>query len=154
MVGFEKKFDNSKMLYKALQFLDGKAVYVGVSDGTDARKDNGPTNAELAFLHTNGVPTHNIPPRPFLEPAIKANHIGIGALQTKVVEAASKGNQAEVNIGMQKIGIFAVNCVKQWWDDPRNNWPPNAPSTIARKGSSHPLLDTAQLKNAQTYVIQ
>ena len=31
--------------------------------------------------------------------------------------------------------------------------PPNALSTIARKGSSHPLIDTAMMKNTLTFEV-
>ena len=34
------------------------------------------------------------------------------------------------------------------------NWKPNAPLTIELKGSSHPLIDTGQMRQSITYVVE
>jgi hypothetical protein len=54
---------------------------------------------------------------------------------------------------MKRAGMEAVNRVKSFFTDPRNNWPRNAPSTIRRKGSSRRNIDTGALRDAMTYVL-
>lgn len=139
---------------KSLELLSKKGVYVGVAEDTDDRQTNEMTNALLAFIHTEGAPAQNIPPRPFLQPAIQANKDAIATLQTKAVIAAFAGKPLVVSQQLEKIGMFGRDAVRRWWDDPRNNWAPNTGGTIKRKGSNHPLIDTGQLKNAITYVIE
>ena len=60
----EKK--NYEALVKAIKFLKQNEVYVGIADDTTEREEEGTkeiTNAELLFIHTNGSPINNIPPR-------------------------------------------------------------------------------------------
>ena len=40
------------------------------------------------------------------------------------------------------------------FENPKNNWPPNSPRTIAKKGSDVPLIDTGELRKSITHVIR
>lgn len=134
-------------------------------------------NAELAYLHTHGCPARNIPARPFLIPALDAHSEELGEQEGKILKAlfsaqtknatlgpyASVGNRANVMREMKRLGQMGQNYVKAWFEDPRNGWPPNAPSTIARKTKKWsragaplalPLIDTSQMRNAVSYVIR
>ena len=55
--------------------------------------------------------------------------------------------------------MFAQNKVRAWFTDERNNWPPNAPSTIEKKSKNgkikdNPLIDTGELRKSITYVVK
>lgn len=147
-----KKNDRLPEVAKQLEKLTQKAVYVGVPDVETNRQGGGITNAELAYIHTEGSPHNNIPARPFIIPAVTANKDDIGKFQLRALKLALSGQ--DVMPGLHALGGFASDCIRKWWDDPRNGWAPNAPSTIAQKGSSHPLINTTQLKNSVTYVIR
>jgi hypothetical protein len=54
---------------------------------------------------------------------------------------------------MKRAGQEAENRVKAWFFDPRNNWLPDKPATVRRKGSSRPLIDTAQLYNSIRWIL-
>ena len=45
-------------------------MYIGVPEDENARKDGGPTNAEIAYWQEKGIPSRNVPARPALLPAI------------------------------------------------------------------------------------
>ena len=112
--------------------------------------------ATQMYIHSHGSPLYAIPPRPIIEPAIEApdNKKAILAQLTLAGRAALDGKKTEAVRFLNLAGQEAVNRVRAWFTDPRNGWPPNAPSTIKRKGSSRPLIDTGQLRRAITYVIR
>lgn len=161
------KIDKTNDLFKMLDDLTKLDVLVGVPQQKASRRTEEVNNAELAYLHTNGCPHRNIPPRPFLIPALNAHQKEIAEQQGRILKAlfsassnnatlgpASVGSQGKVMVEMKKLGMMGQNYVKGWFVDPANGWPPNAPATIARKGSDRPLIDTAQLRNSITYVIR
>lgn len=134
------------------------AVYVGVPAEKASRYEHGRkaelNNAELLYIHTNGSPVRNIPARPVIEPALKANNKKIMAQYTKAVFAASQGDDAALNAALIRTGLAGQNAARAWFVDPRNNWPPNSNITIARKGSSRPLIDTGALRKSIVYVVR
>ena len=72
----KKNNANYKAITESIAFLKKHEVCIGIPENTEERKDSKGTpvnNAELLFIHTNGSPVNNIPPRPVLEPAIKQN---------------------------------------------------------------------------------
>ncbi len=156
--GFVEVIHTQKLgadVFKALAELVQKDVLVGVPQAESSRKDSTePNNAELAFIHTNGSPKQRIPARPFLQPAILANKEKIAKFQKKIIRDALNGNATLMLADMEKLGIFAQSAAVNWFVDPRNGWPPNAPLTIKLKGSDKPLIDTGQLRNAIKYVVR
>jgi hypothetical protein len=120
-----------------------------------AAVESGVNNAELLYIHSNGSPLRHIPARPVIEPAI--TEPGNKALITKelgkAAEAGLAGNAADVTMRLNRAGMLAQNICRAWFVDPRNGWAPNAPSTIRRKGSDRPLIDTGALRQAITYIV-
>lgn len=114
----------------------------------------GLNNAELLFIHTKGSPKRKIPARPVVEPAIEAdgNRQAISSELKAYGQAQLAGDQAEARRRIKRAGMAGQNAARSWFTDGRNNWAPNAPSTIARKGSDKPLIDTGALRAAITHV--
>lgn len=112
------------------------------------------SQAVEAYLMSTGDPLFKIPPRPFLEPAIDANKENIATQQGKVLKSALENKREQARAELVKLGLYGQRVVKDWFTNSENNWPPNAPSTIARKGSDRPMIDTGQLRNAITYVLR
>lgn len=112
-------------------------------------------SALALYLHSKGSPLWQTPPRPIIEPAIEAkgNKEQLEEELKLAAKAALNGQDAEAVRHMRAAGMMAQNMVRAWFTDPRNNWAPNAPSTIRRKGSSQPNIDTAELRKAITYVL-
>lgn len=139
---------------KALSSLSNAKVYVGIPEAKTSRKGEPVTNAGLMYIHTHGSALRNIPPRPVIEPAIEAkdNKDNI----TKELELAANseldGDRANTLLHLKRAGTLGSNAAKRWFTDPRNGWAPNAPSTIAAKGSDRPLIDKGELRRAITHV--
>jgi hypothetical protein len=108
------------------------------------------------YLHSHGSPLWQIPPRPIIEPAIEAedNKEKIAEELSKAATALLDGKKGEAKTHLKEAGTLGRDAAIRWFDDPRNNWPPNAPSTKERKGSEHPLVDTGQLKASLSYVVR
>lgn len=137
-----------------LQKLSRTQVLVGIP-GDDTRDDDSPvTNAELAFIHSNGSPLQNIPPRPFIQPAIKqpATKRLIGAEFKAAGSAALQGNEREAREHLERAGMIGANAAKRYVLE-GDHLTPNAPSTIAAKGSDRPLVDTNQMVRSVTSVV-
>jgi hypothetical protein len=49
---------------------------------------------------------------------------------------------------MQRAALAGQNAARKWFTDPRNNWKPNALSTIRAKGSDKPGIDTGAMRAA------
>lgn len=160
----EKSGDAEQKIKDALQFLKDTPVYVGVPENkTVRRKEDGEkvaiTNAELMFIHTNGSPRNNIPARPVIESAIEDD-------KERISKMFKDAGQTMINQGkdaamkkLKLIGMRAQNVCRAWFVNPKNNWPPNSPATIAAKRAKgatkpRPLIDTGQLRRSIIYFVE
>ncbi len=108
------------------------------------------------YIASKGSPLWRIPPRPIIEPAITAEgNVERIAERLKTVAALLlDGKREEANVALHMTGLEAVNIIRAWFNDPRNNWPPLAAATKKAKGSEAILVDTAQMRNAITYILR
>lgn len=96
----------------------------------------------------NNFGTINIPERPFMSNAFEDN-------RSKYVEAlrvsAPKVLRGDVEIGQvtSKLGIVFSDDIRE--EIVNLDSPANALSTIKKKGSSNPLIDSGEMKNSVTY---
>jgi hypothetical protein len=141
---------------EAIGKLDNAKVYVGIPEAETARDDEEITNAALMFIHTNGSEVMGIPKRAVIEPAIEypSNKERIVSTLGQAADAMLDGNKQQAEHFIQVAGQQGSNASKRWFTDPANNWPPNKPSTIERKGSDRPLIDTGELRRAITFVTE
>lgn len=114
------------------------------------------TNAELLFIHTNGSQLRHIPARPVIQPAIALpeNKKAISNEISASVKANLSGDKELASKKMMRAALAGQNAARKFFTDPRNNWAPNAPSTIAAKGSDRPLIDTGALRAAIVGVVR
>lgn len=95
--------------------------------------------------------TRGIPARSFLLNAIRKNRRKyLEAMKT----AGAKVLRGETTLDqtMRKLGVLAQGDIQQEITDLRD--PPNAPSTIAAKGSSNPLIDTGEMRSKVTWEVK
>lgn len=127
------------------------SVRVGVLAAAGVHKDgSGLTMAEIATVHEYGAPEVGIPRRSFIGSAIdegrdELRRAGTAAARS-VVDGRRTVDQALALVG-EKARAMIVNKIN------RGPFVPNAPLTIALKGSSKPLIDTGQLKQSVSYEI-
>lgn len=151
-----KRGPGAAQIQKRLADIVNSDVLVGIPQVRANRSGEAINNASLMYIHTHGSPVNNIPPRPVIEPAIAAS--GNREAIAKELAGASKAfleeNPTLAKRQLERAGIAGANASKAWFTDPRNHWPPNAPSTIKRKGSDRPLIDTGALRQSITYVVR
>lgn len=112
------------------------------------------SKAHELYLQSHGSPMYHVPPRPVLEPAIASQKETIGKLIGAASKNALEGKPAQCEANLNKAGMVAVSAARGWFENPANGWPPNAPYTIKKKGSSQPLIDTGEMRKAITYVVR
>lgn len=187
VITVKKTVRNRDHLLQRLKRLPKVGVLVGIPQERSSRPDkegesNQINNAELLYIHTNGVRNHkmiremsgainqggsfssaydmyvhshgsplmNVPPRPVIEPAIESNIEPINDMMKEGIKSyLISGSTA----GLKRAGIFAVGASKGWFEDSRNNWAPNSPYTIRKKGSDKPLINTSEMRKSITYVV-
>lgn len=148
------------LINKAVAKLPSDSVYVGIPESAAARevtkRQKRVNNAQLLWLHTKGSPLRHVPARPVIEPAIEAegNKQAIVEELKDSIAARLDGDEQKSNQYLERAGIAGMDAAKGWFVDARNNWKPNMPSTIARKGSARPLIDTGQLRKSITYIVK
>jgi hypothetical protein len=134
--------------------LDHAYVRVGVLEekGSVARGDGGMTLVEIAATHEFGSSDGRIPERSFIRSTFLIRRVN--ALRTFQEKLA----RAIVTKGLDPIK--ALNMLGAWGAAEVKNTiteidipPPLADSTVQRKGSSKPLVDTGLLKNSISYEV-
>jgi hypothetical protein len=153
--------DNSAGLLKAIRKLEKSQVLVGIpaeKAPRDPEEGQGPiNNAALGYIHNFGIPSANIPARPFMEPGIVDNKERITPYLEAAGRAALEGNAGGVQKNLTAAGIVAATGIKSKIDV--GPFAPLKPSTIAarrRRGRTgiKPLIDTGQLRNSITFVVR
>ena len=129
-----------------------KIVKVGFPEGTEAvtvSYTNGTRVVDVAVGNEYG--TDNVPARPFI--ALSSGDITnqCAPILEQSAAALNNNNTQQYDQLLDAAGSVAAGIVKQQITDLRS--PPNAQSTIERKGSSNPLIDTGLMRQTVTYKI-
>ncbi|WP_414899345.1 hypothetical protein [Rhizobium cremeum] len=106
----------------------------------------------------NNFGTERIPERPFMQNAMRANRTSYrsamiaGAKEIVRAAAAGKDPGKVMRQVLRKLGIKAQGDIQEEITSLQS--PPNAPSTIAQKGSSNPLIETGELRASVTFKVK
>ena len=112
---------------------DGKVRFLGAGKG-------------FMELGVTGPHKITIPARPWLAPGVQSGTI---EYLREIEKGVKKGDN--LDMVLERVGIVATGKVQQYMTDLRT--PPNAPSTIAKKGSSNPLIDSGMMRQSVTYSV-
>lgn len=140
----KKFYQNMKTLKDnevAIGFQRGKAMHQP-KDGQGAAVDM----VDIAAFNELGTSTS--PARPFLRMSIEENRDKIKAFIAKKTQEIIKGKSADQ--ALQELGVFGVGLVQE--KIASGSFVPNAPSTLRRKSSDRPLIDTGQMRQSVHYV--
>lgn len=132
----EKEIAKLRTPYYALVGIHESA---GVQPGSD-----GMTVATIGAIQHFG--NDDIPARPWLDKGVEA---GTKEIIDTIREGIEDG--LESRRIMARVGAEAEGAVRKYITD--LDTPPNKPSTIKRKGSSNPLIDTGNLRQSVTSTI-
>jgi len=126
------------------KFRAGKVVTVGIHEDAGNVADGSMTQAQNGALQNFG--NDKIPAREWLRP-------GVESASQDIIDVVSQSIQTgePLESTLDKIGAFAVGATQQYITDLRD--PPNAPYTIAQKGSDNPLIDTGSMRASVTWKI-
>lgn len=144
--------------------LDKQAVVVGLPSESSpkakeivARGDAGHqietysshlTVAMLGAIHEFGSPSENIPARPFMAQTYDKNW-GLLKSRSRSIVKGVQSHKITVHEGLSKLGEWYTGAIKE--EITTGGFSPLRPATIAAKGSSRPLIDTAQMRNSITW---
>jgi len=106
---------------------------------------------EVAIVHEFGAPAANIPQRSFIRATIDERAADIARLQRVVAQRVAMGKITEEQ-GLAQIGAKVAGWIKARIAD--GIAPPLAESTVRRKKSTKPLVDTGQLRSAITHAVE
>lgn len=148
-----KILSDFKQLDLFVKAIDSNLVVkVGILGRKAGRTDGeGQSNADIGFIHEFG--TSKIPRRSFLRMPLFQYSTDILSMVKKAgaLKKLAAGKTIEV---LADLGIACENVILRAFDAAGwGDWAPNAPSTIRRKGSSAPLIDTGQLRRSITSAV-
>lgn len=107
------------------------------------------TEESVTLIDGSGSQAVIIPERPFISNSIDANKIKYRKALRKAARKILLGTETAENT-LQKLGVLAQGDMQM--EIVNLNDPSNAQSTIDKKGSSNPLIDTGEMKNAVTFI--
>ena len=136
-----------KQLIEQLKASGEKAVYVGFPAEFNEKLD-GSDNFNLASLAAVlEFGNERIPSRPFLRQTLAENQEKYTALFVKLFESGVSIDQI-----YEQIALIAQGDVQQ--NIANGKWTANSPSTIKRKKSSKPLIDTGKLRQSVRGIVK
>lgn len=141
---------------KALRALGTTDVLVGYpEDTTERNEDDGPTNAQLAFINNQGSPAQRIPQREFMVSGTLQKKISITNYLEQAGGAALDGHEDRMNAAFDAAGIEAVSGIKNRITT--GEFAPLSPFTLRMRKRAgfqgeKPLQVTNQLLNATNFV--
>lgn len=143
-------------IFSAVEKLVQTDVLVGIPHGEDRSDSDGITNAQIGYILETGSPAMNLPARPHLARGVELVQDFVGMQLSKAVDAALDGKQDRMYFYLGSAGMKATMSVKALIN--AGDFEALSARTIAaRKArgrkSEKPLVDTAQMRNAHTYVI-
>lgn len=133
-------------------------VKVGVLEdkGSEAKHDEDEepgemTVLEVATIHEFGAPAAGIPARSFIRGTVDEEAGEITAAQRKLAIAVLSG-KLEVGRALNQLGALVSARIQR--RIARGIQPPLLPRTVARKGSSKPLVNTGQLRSSISWEVE
>jgi hypothetical protein len=137
-------------LAQAAKVRKNPVVTIGLQ-GSGGGKQHGETGATVAEVATfNEFGTRNIPERSFIRSTMDENVKDLLALNKSLFYRMAEGKVTTAQ-ALTILGLKIQALIKAKITNLRT--PPNAPSTIAKKKSSNPLIDTGLMRNSVTFVV-
>jgi hypothetical protein len=145
--GFTDLTPAGKRYFAELKKLAEMEVVVGFqSDGADY--EGGASVAEVAAYNELG--SSDTPARPFMRQSFEKHEAELKAACEQVNRTLASGGTVQEALG--RLGVIAKALVQE--EIVEGSFEPNAPSTIKKKGSDKPLIDTGTMRQSVTYVVR
>jgi hypothetical protein len=144
-VAVKEKSEKSKALR-----LKQKNIYLSKEEIEKTEEKQEEYVADIAFKLNYGSYAEHIPPRPFGSTTIPRYEKRINEIIVEEFEKYLEGRQS-LKKSYGRVGIMLQLFMQH--NLRFGGWKPNAPLTVALKGSSQPLIDTGQMRQSITFVV-
>ncbi len=135
-----------KSMRQRLALMDGSYTKVGIQQG--AMEADGVTDLVIVAA-ANEFGTDTVPERSFLRSTFDEEREKLATITAAEAQAIMEGTKT-VDLSLALIGEYFTGRVQAKIHS--HPPPPNAPETIARKGSSGTLIDSGQLVQSIRHV--
>lgn len=139
-------------LMDALEGLYEYKIQIGIFGDMEGGASHGEddTVLDIAITHEFGLSARNIPERSFIRAGYDTYLSDITAEAEKLINQVVY-LKLNPQVFFETLGHIIVGFIQRYLTD--LDTPPNAPATIALKGSSNPLIDTGQLRDSIQYKV-
>lgn len=141
---------SQRMKDLSTRLTKNKGVYIGVPKAAGQYEDGTPL-AVIGAVQEFGSADGRIPERSFLRVPLRSNRDKFAKTFRNQIPQVISGEITMLQL-MEQLGASAESVPQEAIS--AGIAPPNAPSTIRRKGSSTPLVDKGRLRQAVTHVVE
>ena len=145
-LGFSDMTPEGRRYFQELQKLADLEVQVGFQEGQ--QYEDGTSLAEVAAYNEFG--SSDTPERPFMKQSFENHEKELQAACDMVNQTLASGGTAEQ--ALDKLGVAVKGLVQE--EIVEGGFAPNAESTVKKKGSEQPLIDTGYMRQSVNYVIK
>lgn len=145
----DKLTPQGKQFYAEVRKLQQMMVHVGYQLGDETSEDETADLCDIAAWNELG--TSEIPSRPFMRDSVDNHAEKINAFLQQQLRLLAQGKTTAEQI-YKSIGVFQKGLVQK--EIVYGDFEPNAPSTIKRKKSDKPLIDTGKMRQSVNFVIK
>lgn len=146
-LGWSNLTPEGKKYFKELEQLAKMEVQVGFQ-ADSGNYENGATLAEVAAYNELG--TSSTPARPFMRKSFENHEKELQNACDQVNKTLVKGGTTQQ--ALDELGAFVKGLVQE--EIVNGDFAPNAESTIAKKGSERPLIDTGFMRQSVNYQVK
>ena len=147
MAVIDETTPEGKRFYQELAKLKDLMSYAGFQQG-QAASDDGVDMVDIAAF--NEVGTSSAPSRPFMRKSVDDNEEKIIAFCQAQLAKLCDGTTTAEQI-LREIAVFQKGLIQETIAE--GEFEPNAPSTIRKKKSDKPLIDTGRMRQSVTTII-
>ena len=125
----------------------GGVVQIGFFEGA-TNSETGASIPMYAAIQNYGSSSRGIPPRPFMSNMIADKSPGWPRLVEASLKLANYNSEQALDTVGETIAGELMDSITN------GGWAPNAPSTLARKKGTQPLIDTGDMLAAVRHVVK
>lgn len=144
--GFTDLTPEGRKYFRELQKMTEMEVRVGFQG--DEKYEDGTSIAEVAAHNELG--SSDTPERPFMRQSFENHESELQVACDAANRLVSSGGSADQ--ALQQIGVVAKGLVQE--EIVNGDFAPNAESTIRKKGSEQPLIDTGTMRQSVNFVVK
>jgi hypothetical protein len=150
-VSFVTKDLGKARIERELKAAKKLVALVGIPSDAKRHEDNPNIGlAQIAYIMEKGSAVNNIPARPFMHQTSERNEKRVLGLSKKLLKNLSNGSTTAMD-AIKKLGVTYEGAMKRIFIE--GSFAPNALSTIRKKKSSRPLIDTSLLRQSITFKV-